>query len=187
MGEPRREVHRLLFVVRRYKAVTQEIFVIRTYDVKLPITQRAVFPSTCVICGADHPDSWIKLSDDAAGLLTMLIWRWFATKVRVEAPACANCAKAYRWKQIKNGIFLTAWLVIGVVIAIESVPTNWSKLAKEAALLGALALSVLIYVVWTTLDPLPFEILADDTDVSYQFTNAEFAFGFAILNNAQVE
>jgi hypothetical protein len=158
-------------------------------DVKLPVAVMAQFPSSCVVCGAEHPNSKITLSDNAAGMLSSWFFHSFlwSAKVKVEAPACRHCASSYRWVRLAYNMGTFVSIAVGVAAAIWLIPATWSRLFKKAAFFAIAIVCLIPYGIWVVFNPLPFHIYADETSVSYQFKNHEYAKAFAILNETSID
>lgn len=158
-------------------------------DIELPINKKAEFPSSCVVCAADHPDSKIVLTDSATGILSSWFFHAYlwSAKVTVEAPACKRCASSYRWLRYFYILVLILSVVGGIFLANWCVPAGWSHLVKRISTWVIVLLCLIPYGIWVIKYPLPFQIHANEKMVSYQFRNPEYAKGFAILNNVLTE
>lgn len=161
----------------------------RTWIVTLPAGAQPEFPAACVACGADEPDSRIRVGDRAFHWAALLspVFGAAGRKAKVAAPACTVCRRGDTLK--KWGRILMFCALVWVVLSI-AVP--WSKslgLSRAAArwvLLGSVAVALFPAYFWTMAFPRAITVDASKDETAYQFASADYAARFAALNGAEV-
>jgi hypothetical protein len=151
-----------------------------TADVKLPLTVRAEFPPTCIVCGAGNPDVTVTVFTPVHK-----DWlSWFPSgRVWVDAPACDTCAPAFRWQQRRRTAIRWLLTLAGVAFGLWLyryflVP---QFLLRDLLLLTCVVFGVPLWI-WHKRVPPSLWIYADRDRLIYQFRNGAYAAAFAKLN-----
>ena len=168
----------------------------RTFSVFLSLEREAKFPERCVACGAVPATKKIEAEVQTNWLLQIVpLMSRRNRRIKVEAPACAKCAKSAWWS-----IGLRDVTVIFLVIAVfalcvfaaqyfdfsariaKYVPRRMAK--KIGILMAAVLASPLIYWIYTRFPTVPFEIEIEEGKVEYVFRDREYWRDFEKLNSS---
>jgi hypothetical protein len=133
------------------------------------------------VCGKSGPKSQVRLIKGTLAWWTVLTM-WWGKMLVVKAPACPFCA----WKLQGLRALGLAVTVAGMVAIVwldgpqlkGVVPPGLQKWV-----LAGLALACLVpQLVFETFYARPFDVTAYDDSVTYEFTSADYALEFVLLN-----
>ena len=154
-------------------------------NVRLPLTQRAVFPDRCVRCGNLGPDDTIHVCTNAIGWWTIVLWI-FGRRYCVEVPVCYPCGRQMRREKWRERILSWGWAVIGVAIALALFGAYEGPF-KIWLIFGVAMLCMTPFFLWETLFPPSIDLTAFSATMDYQFRDNEYANEFADLNGGKVD
>jgi hypothetical protein len=152
-----------------------------TVDITLPRDYTPIFPSVCVCCGKEAPDSKLKLSSITVGW-QLLMMGWMPNKYVAIAPACAGCRRRrqiWGWTSTLSTIFgalLALWVLNPYISIIE--PT----LLRRVAQLATIGLMLFVQVLIEERFPPSIDITAGNNSVRFNFLSSESAIDFALAN-----
>jgi hypothetical protein len=149
-------------------------------NVTLDASHNARFPDCCILCGHRGPGDSLALSTSPTGVW----WSFFgfdAGQRKAQVPACMRCRELLvRQAQLRS------WGVLVAVVA---------SIALYAVLLfcyhgplvnvvrsGGLVFFMLPYFVWEALFPLPINVTATKSSITYRFEYDVYAIEFMRLN-----
>jgi hypothetical protein len=153
-------------------------------DVTLPIDQTPKWPPLCILCGHNNPDSAFRFRAGRIGWdqLVTLSWAW-GSRPRVEAPACAQCAKQLRRQRITRE--LITWLllipiIVGVVLLMFRVgwATGPMRPYRRWIAVAAVLIIYLPFQLWQSAHPPILDATAKGDTLDYEFADASYAMLF---------
>ena len=160
-----------------------------TFDIKMPVRNKPIFPSMCVACERAEPDSTMELSilgsntpsvaEGAAELLTGTLVgspasRNTTTWIR-EIPICTGCESKLKWyhRRLKFATY-TAWIP-AILIALVMPGPWWLKIVIFFAVVIAPPILSMIF-------PPPFGATILNGKATYEFKSKRIADEFGRLN-----
>lgn len=157
-----------------------------SHDVTLPVDAEAVFPDRCVYCGREHPESTVRMSRHL-GRLRQLAMPWSrGVKAGGAVPACTGCDSIVQREWTRNR-WIERFFNVPVAIAIGIIVIALNISHAKWVAVAIFLLTVLPFVIWRILHPLPFDLTIRRSGVAFEFQNEQFAREFADLNGAKVE
>lgn len=151
----------------------------------LPVSAAPRWPDRCVVCDRPSPNHRAEIVDRKTTLWTTITLQ-FAKKVRVSAPACADCASAIERQELLAkaglGVAVVLGLWFGLKLAVPRLPGWPPGLVAGACAFAAYLPVVAIRVFWAP----AFAITAWGEAVTYEFGRESYAREFAAMNEAEV-
>ncbi|MBX7169976.1 MAG: hypothetical protein K1X72_03390 [Pyrinomonadaceae bacterium] len=159
-----------------------------TNDVILPINQKVIFPSICVVCEKPNPDGEIELNILGANTQSLavevtdlaLMGRTYGTNTNNEIkgiPACKSCSNGLKWyHRILKIATYTAWIPGLILAIIMPGPT----FLKVIVMLGFVIAPPILSIIF----PPSFGATFYNGKATFEFKSANIAEQFKKLNEA---
>ena len=153
-------------------------------DVKLPREVKAQWPDRCVRCEAEAPGGWVRLWTHSIGWWTVALFA-FGMPFSVRVPACPSCAmriRAVRWLTTLVycvGAFAAVAIAFWVLGGYAGPGRRWLAMAL------ALVCMAPIFILRVFLAPV-IDVTCYAKSVEYEFSDAEYAAEFAVLNGGEI-
>lgn len=160
-----------------------------THDVTLPLAQRPTFAPRCIVCDRPHPEGTAHLrilgatappswGEDLLDLAVGTTPRAGGVQViTLRPPACTRCAR----RADRHALAIVAAKYVG---ALGGVAIMIGVLTVGLTYVGfaALALGIVLPVVWELSDPPALGATVTSQGISYEFRSSTCAEEFARLN-----
>ena len=156
-------------------------------EVKLPRSQAPAFPPICVKCHVAEPTEAFRISDRALSSWTIVTPTAALTKMyTVEVPVCILCKSSMR-----SGRRIRRWLSGMVLIGVGLFGYFFlSDVNRIFQILGMVPMAI----IWVGVDTFikvrytePFNVSVGHDEITFEFSNLEYAAVFAVLNGGHVE
>ena len=156
-------------------------------DIKLPRSQRVIFPQRCIVCGELEPARKTRVRRTSSTLWSALFPFLHLVSLfdghTVHVPACSGCgwklhAQAW-WRWLAMIAILIVFVWFGTEVVAQWVPKKFLKWA----MLGGAFVVLAPWFIWQVVFPLPFDMTVAADEITYEFRDEQTARDFFVVNS----
>lgn len=157
-------------------------------DITLPIGQRPIWPSRCILCGSDTPDATFSFRAGRIGWHQLItLHPAIGSRPLVNAPACSSCRRVLRRGRVLRE--WCSWLVvlpvaIVIIWALHQAGLFSGSFRPYRRWIAAaiILLSLIPYLLVEILHPPRIDATARGKKLDYEFADPDYAILFSSLN-----